>query len=67
MGAEEGGRQGHRMGLQLTPQGPAAHVRRPGAFRHHIAHTALGAVNADLLGVGPPSVGLRISQVNRAL
>ena len=54
------------MGLQLSPQGPAAHVRCPGAFRYHIAHTALGAVNADLLGVGPPSVGLRISQVNRA-
>ena len=60
MGAEEGGRQGHRMGL-ITPQGPAAHVHRPGAFGHHSAHTALGALKPDCLGVG-----LRISQVNRA-
>lgn len=42
------------MGLQLTPQGPAAHVHRLGAFRHHIAHTALGAIKPALLGVGPP-------------
>ena len=48
------------MGL-ITPQGPAAHVHRPGAFGHHSAHTALGAIKPDLLGVR-----LRISQVNRA-